>query len=110
MKPIAIFAATALLVACSENATPIEDVPAKPESAAEGQSANISADDDQAAQRRQNAIVSWAGNFDITEEQSACIVDNVPWDELIAVEHTPETVAAIEACETDPAKFAGYGR
>ena len=104
MKYFAILAATALLAACSQGAAPVDDA------ATAGDTAAPQIDDNEAAKRRESMIATWGAQFSLTEEQATCLVDTVEWDALIAAEQAPETVTAINACDADPATFAGYGQ
>lgn len=109
MRYLAILGATALLTACSESAAPVEEAPAEAE-AVETAAAAPEVDDEEAAKRRESMIATWAAQFQLSEDQAACLVDTVQWEALIAAEQTPETVEAITVCEADPAAFAGYGQ
>lgn len=67
-------------------------------------------DDAEAAKRREAMIATWGANFNLSEEQATCLVDNVTWDDMIAAEQSEETITAITSCQADPSTFAGYGQ
>ena len=108
MKSVPLCAIALLLAACGNSAQPSDE----PESVNDNGEATAqpAIDDAEAAKRRETMIATWGAQFSLSEEQATCLVDSVQWDDMIAAEQSQETIAAITACEADPATCAGYGQ
>ncbi len=111
MKPLIALSLAFAIAACGGEPPSAQesDAMAGQETAAAGEAA-AAVDPAEEAKRQEAYFATVKANFQLSEEQTQCLVDALSWEQMTQQSGDPEVQATITECGVDPEKFTRYAQ